>query len=94
MRSFAAMIAAAREALINAAKHADVPRVNVYAEIANGAMQVYVRDRGVGFDPAGQFPRGGLEHGLYVPLEAIGGRAAINSVPNGGTEVALSWALA
>ncbi len=47
----AALVAAAREAIVNAARHAGVTTVDCYAEVAGGTAGVYVRDRGRGFDP-------------------------------------------
>ena len=46
-----AMVQAAREALTNAAKFAGAERVDLYAEVQGEHVQIYVRDRGVGFDP-------------------------------------------
>ena len=45
-----ALVAAAREAMVNAAKHAEVEEISVYAEVEDGTASVFVRDRGVGFD--------------------------------------------
>ena len=39
-----------REALVNAAKHAQVESVSLYAEVETDAVTAYVKDRGVGFD--------------------------------------------
>src|SRR3954454_2266092 len=47
-----ALVAAAREAMVNAAKHGGPEPVQVFAEAENGSLAVYVRDRGPGFDPA------------------------------------------
>ena len=47
----AALARAAREAMVNAAKHAGVGRVDVYAECDGRTVEVFVRDRGAGFDP-------------------------------------------
>src|SRR4029079_16542614 len=47
----APIVAAAREATTSAAKHAGTPAVDIYAEVAPSAVEVYVRDRGTGFDP-------------------------------------------
>ena len=47
-----ALVNATREALVNAAKHAGTGKVDVYAEVSPSAVEVFVRDRGVGFDPA------------------------------------------
>ena len=46
-----ALVNATREALINAAKHAGTGKVDLYAEVSPSAVEVFVRDRGVGFDP-------------------------------------------
>ena len=45
-----ALISAATEAMMNAAKHSGAAKVSVYAEMANGAIDVYVTDQGAGFD--------------------------------------------
>src|SRR3954452_13621944 len=47
------LVKAAGEAVTNAAKHAGTGRVDVYAEVTPAAVDVFVRDRGKGFDPAG-----------------------------------------
>ena len=50
--SVEAHCAAAREAMTNAAKFAGVDEVDVYAEVADDEVSVFVRDRGEGFDRA------------------------------------------
>src|SRR5207248_1017 len=45
----AAVVAAAREAMVNAAKFAGVERVQVFVEVEGERVTVFVRDRGVGF---------------------------------------------
>ncbi len=45
-----ALVLAAQEAMVNAAKHAGTARVDVYAETGPESVEVFVRDRGVGFD--------------------------------------------
>ena len=47
-----ALVQAAREAMTNAAKFAGAERVDLYAEVGPARVEVFVRDRGVGFDPA------------------------------------------
>ena len=42
---------AAREAMMNAAKFAGGDEIDVYAEVGAERIEVFVRDRGVGFDP-------------------------------------------
>ena len=46
-----ALVLATREAMVNAAKHAEVGEVSVYVEVEPDEVHVFVRDRGVGFDP-------------------------------------------
>ena len=86
----AALVAAAREAMVNAAKHSGAPEVSVYAEIEDGTASVFVRDRGAGFDPAAVPPdRRGLVDSIRGRMERHGGRAAVRSTPDEGTEVEL-----
>ena len=44
------VVHAAREAVVNVAKHAGTQRADVYAETTDSAVDVFVRDRGAGFD--------------------------------------------
>jgi signal transduction histidine kinase/phage shock protein PspC (stress-responsive transcriptional regulator) len=84
------IVQAAREATTNAAKHAGVPRVDVYAEITPAGIDVFVRDRGVGFDPdATPEDRLGVRRSIIDRMERHGGRAEIRSAPGEGTEVRL-----
>jgi phage shock protein PspC (stress-responsive transcriptional regulator) len=86
----AALVAAAREAMVNAAKHSGAPEVSVYAEIEDGTASVFVRDRGAGFDPAAvPLDRRGLADSIRGRMERHGGRAAVRSTPGQGTEVEL-----
>jgi signal transduction histidine kinase/phage shock protein PspC (stress-responsive transcriptional regulator) len=84
------VLAAAREAVVNAARHSGAPRVDVFAETEGGALQVFVRDTGAGFDPAGvPADRRGLRESVVGRLERAGGTAAVRSTPGEGTEVEL-----
>src|SRR5436309_1258666 len=47
-----ALVLAAREAMTNAAKFAGVDEIDVYAEVTDDAVSVFVHDRGAGFDRA------------------------------------------
>jgi signal transduction histidine kinase len=83
-----AVLAAAREAMLNAAKFAGDAPVSVYAELSEGRIQVFVRDRGAGFDPAAVPPqRRGVRESIIGRMRRAGGRAAVRSLPGGGTEV-------
>jgi signal transduction histidine kinase len=86
-----ALVAAAREAMVNAAKFGGGSQVDVYAEALDGELQVYVRDRGPGFD-AGTLPpdRRGVRESIVGRMARHGGRAAIHSGPGAGTEVELT----
>ncbi|UQX87861.1 PspC domain-containing protein [Jatrophihabitans telluris] len=96
-----ALVAAAREAMVNAAKHAGVTSVSVYAELAPGSSrpgvteaQVFVRDRGIGFDPdIIEEDRQGVRGSIIGRLERQRGSATIKSSPGAGTEVALRMEL-
>jgi signal transduction histidine kinase len=87
-----AVLGAAREALVNAAKHAGEARpIRVYAEVDAGGIEVFVRDRGRGFDPAAVPPdRQGVRESIIGRMERAGGSAEIRSGPDGGTEVVLA----
>ena len=90
-----ALVAAAREAMVNAAKFApDAGEVAVYAELSNGRAQVFVRDRGSGFDPASvPADRKGVRESIVGRMERSGGTARIRSTPETGTEVELEISL-
>lgn len=85
-----ALVAAAREAMTNAAKHAGVARVDVYAEHRDGAVQVFVRDTGRGFEvDEVAADRHGLANSVHARMERAGGRATVSSEVAMGTEVEL-----
>jgi signal transduction histidine kinase len=85
-----ALVLAAREAMTNAAKFAGVEEIDVYAEVTDDAVAVFVRDRGAGFDrtvvPA---DRRGLVESIEGRLRRAGGEATIATSPGAGTEVEL-----
>lgn len=85
-----AVVAAAREALTNAAKHSTAARIDLFAEIDDGQLEVFVRDRGVGFDPAAVgADRLGVRGSIVERVERYGGTATVTSEPGSGTEVHL-----
>ena len=82
----AAVVAAAREALTNAAKFGSAP-ISLYAEVDSGAIETYVRDRGAGFDPeAVPGERRGLRESIIGRMERHGGSAEVNTDAS-GTEI-------
>ena len=88
------LIQAAREAMVNAGKHAGVDVVDVYAELLAGELSIFVRDRGVGFD-VDRIPadRHGIRDSIRARVEGAGGRVRISSTSGEGTEVELAVAL-
>jgi signal transduction histidine kinase len=87
-----AIVAAAREAMVNASKHSGSPRIDVYAEVGPDQVEVDVRDRGRGFEVDGVAPdRQGIRGSIVDRMSRHGGRAEITSKPGEGTEVRL-WA--
>jgi signal transduction histidine kinase/phage shock protein PspC (stress-responsive transcriptional regulator) len=85
-----ALVAAAREAMVNAAKHAGVPEVSVYAEAEPDTVHVFVRDRGAGFDPDAVPPdRHGLADSVRRRMARHGGTVRLRTAPGEGTEVTL-----
>ncbi|WP_323959144.1 PspC domain-containing protein [Arthrobacter sp. JZ12] len=84
-----ALVQAAREAIVNAAKHAG-GAISVYLEAGAEGSTVFVRDRGSGFDPA-EVPadRLGIRESVVNRMQRHGGTARIRS-SDAGTEVQLT----
>ncbi|HTV20819.1 MAG TPA: PspC domain-containing protein [Polyangiaceae bacterium] len=83
-------LAAAREAIVNAAKHSGAARVDVYAELGPASLELFVRDTGRGFEPGGvPNDRRGVSESIVGRMSRAGGRATIGSSAGRGTEVAL-----
>jgi signal transduction histidine kinase len=87
----AALLAAAREAVVNAVKWSGAQVVSVFAEVEAAQVSVFVRDRGRGFDPdAVPADRKGLAESVRARMARRGGSATIRSVLGEGTEVSLT----
>lgn len=85
-----AVIEAAREAMLNAARHSGADVIDIYSEAAAGLVTVIVRDRGDGFDPDEGLRRGhGLANSIVGRVEAVGGKVDITSSPGMGTEITI-----
>ena len=86
-----ACVAAAREAMVNAAKYAAVAPISVYAELDDERVEVFVKDRGPGFDPERVAPdRMGVRESILGRMERHGGQAEVRTAPGEGTEVRLT----
>jgi signal transduction histidine kinase len=88
------IVQAMREAAVNAAKHAGVKQVSVYAEASEDEITIFVRDRGKGFNlktiPTDRF---GVRESVIARMERHGGSASIRSSRKSGTEVRLTMPL-
>ena len=90
MKPRVALVAAAREAMVNASKFAGPEPISLYAEMADGRAEVFVRDRGPGF-AVEEVPhdRRGVRDSIVGRMERHGGRATVSSTPGHGTGVEL-----
>jgi signal transduction histidine kinase len=85
-----ALVGSAREAVLNAVKFAPDAAISVYAEMQDDRVEVFVRDRGPGFDLAAvPADRRGLRESVVGRMERHGGRAVIHTRQGAGTEVEL-----
>jgi signal transduction histidine kinase len=86
-----ALLAAAREATVNAAKWSGAAVISVYAEVEPDKVDVAVRDRGKGFDPdAVPGDRKGVAESIRGRMSRHGGEATVQSAPGEGTKVTLT----
>ncbi len=84
------LVAAAGEAMTNAARWSGCPTVSVYVEATPQGVDVFVRDRGAGFDPqAVDGDSRGIRDSIRGRLDRVGGRCEITSSKDHGTEVRL-----
>lgn len=89
-RASGEVAAAAREAMLNAARHAGGD-VSVYIEGKGAGVEVFIRDRGAGFDPdAVPSDRLGVRESIIGRMRRVGGSAGIRSGET-GTEVHLRF---
>jgi signal transduction histidine kinase len=86
-----ALVLAAREAMVNAAKFSGCAQVDVYAEVEADTVTVFVRDTGVGFDTT-TVPgdRRGIAESIVGRLARVGGTGTVRSARGDGTEVELT----
>jgi signal transduction histidine kinase len=82
-----------QEALSNIAKHAKASQVEIDLKHDGIAVELHIRDDGLGFDPE----RNTSEHGHFglsmmrERAEAAGARLTVTSQPGHGTELILQW---
>ena len=88
--SLNALLAAAREATVNAAKWSGAGVISLFAEVEPAEVSIVVRDRGQGFDPeAVPEDRKGLAESVHGRMTRRGGTAVVSSAPGEGTKVTL-----
>ena len=86
--SHEALVQASREAMLNASRHGG-GTVSVYLEVSDGRTEIFIKDRGPGFDLQ-DVPedRLGVRESIIGRMKRHGGTASITSTPD-GTEVRL-----
>ena len=86
-----ALVAAAGEAMTNAAKHSGAGKVSVFSEVRDDEAEIFVTDQGKGFD-VDAIPEGrhGIKDSLVARMKRHGGESEITSEPGEGTEVRLT----
>jgi signal transduction histidine kinase len=88
--SLTALLAAAGEATVNAAKWSGASVISLFAEVEPGEVSLVVRDRGKGFDPeAVPADRKGLAESVQGRMTRRGGTATVTTAPGEGTKVTL-----
>jgi len=84
------LVGAANEAMANAAKHSGARSISVYVECANGIVEAWITDQGMGFDADTVPPdRKGIAQSIIARMARSDGTATIRSEPGEGTEVHL-----
>jgi signal transduction histidine kinase len=88
-----ALLAAAREATVNAAKWSGASVISLFAEVEPAEVSLVVRDRGQGFDPeAVPQDRKGLTESIHGRMARRGGTVNVSTAPGEGTKVSLKMA--
>jgi signal transduction histidine kinase len=85
-----ALLAAAREATVNAAKWSGADVVSLFAEVEPASVSLFVRDRGRGFDPSAvPADRKGLAESVHARMARRGGTVTVRTARDEGTDVSL-----
>jgi signal transduction histidine kinase/phage shock protein PspC (stress-responsive transcriptional regulator) len=88
-----ALLAATREATVNAAKWSGASVISLFAEVEPDKVEVAVRDRGSGFDPDSvPADRKGVAESIRGRMLRHGGNATVQSTLGEGTKVTLTMA--
>jgi signal transduction histidine kinase len=88
--NLSALLAAAGEATVNAAKWSGASVISLFAEVEPAEVSLVVRDRGQGFDPdAVPEDRKGLAESVHGRMTRRGGKVTVTTAPGEGTKVTL-----
>ena len=86
-----AIVAAGREAAINAARWSGAESVSIYGEVEPTTVSLFVRDQGCGFDVfAVPADRRGITLSIKQRIAQYGGEAVVKSTEGVGTEIELT----
>ena len=86
----AALVAAAREAVVNAARHSGAHSVSLFVEVEPEKITAFIRDQGIGFQRAAvALDRRGIADSIEGRIGRSGGEVSISSAEGRGTEVRL-----
>jgi signal transduction histidine kinase len=89
-----AAVDAAREALVNAAKHSGASSISLFGEVEGEVADIFVKDRGTGFDVTQiADDRQGVRGSIIDRVERHGGTVTITSSAETGTEVHIKMKL-
>jgi signal transduction histidine kinase len=84
----------AQEVLRNVERHAQATRLIVSLQsIGGGELALRIEDNGIGFDPLFLSPGHYGMVGLREQADLIGAKLSVESAPNAGTKVTVSWRL-
>ena len=82
------LVAAVGEAMTNAARWSGRNQLSLFLDAGEQTVEVFVRDTGVGFDPAAVGDhRLGIRESIVGRMHRAGGECEIRSAPGEGTEV-------
>jgi len=84
------LLAAGREAAVNAARWSGAPTVSLFVEVEPTRVSIFVRDRGTGFEPSAVADdHRGITDSIQARVRRHGGTATIRTAPGDGTDVEL-----
>lgn len=86
-----ALLRVAREATVNAVRHASPTSVGIVVSRQNGMLVLSISDDGDGFDPAAPPQQGFGLTSMRERVESAGGTFRVRSTPGAGTVVEASW---